>query len=249
MKYRFITFSELSSLQIDLYRNIVLNAFPDIVNKSPVIARYWARVEQYFPSYQLFVIDEKEDIVGFINSIPFRWGNSLNLLPREGWDWMLIKGITDHEQDISPNSLGGLQIIVSPDHLGQGNSKIIIDIAKRVVSESGFQNFVIPIRPTYKSRHPHMSMIDYIDYKVDNKIYDPWIRTHLRGGAEIISICDRAMHVYGDLTFWETIMKRPILETADYIVEGALNPVHIDVDKNYGEYFEDNIWISYELGE
>ncbi len=92
-----------------------------------------------------------------------------------------------------------------------------------------------------------MSMTDYIQYRENDKIYDPWIRTHMRGGAEMLNVCDRAMHVYGDLSFWEGITKHSISTSGQYLVEGALNPIDVDVSKDYGEYFEDNIWISYPV--
>lgn len=243
-----ITYSDISKLnndQIVQYRKAIINAFPEIVRRSPVIAKYWDRIEFYFPQYQMFMINDEGIVVGFINSIPFYWNDGLDKLPREGWDWMLMKGVEDYEKGIKPNGLGGLQIIVSNDYLGQGYSKIIINKAKQLVAEFKFDNFVIPIRPTYKSLHPHMSMIDYIGYREKDQIYDPWIRSHIKGGAEILNVCDRAMHVYGNLTFWEGIMKQSLVTSGQYIVEGALCPVSIDVQKDYGEYFEDNIWISY----
>ncbi len=241
--------SELNIDQKDQYRQAVLDGFPEIIHKSPVILKYWKSVERYFPKCQLFAINELGDVVGFINSIPFYWDDALDKLPREGWDWMLVKGVKDYESNVKPNSLGGLQIIVSKNYLGQGYSKVIINKAKQLVKDFSFDHLLIPIRPIYKSRHPHMSMTEYMEYRVDDKIYDPWIRTHLKGGAEIINICDKAMHIYGDLAFWEGIMKREIHKSGSYIVKGALNPVEIEVSKDYGEYFEDNIWISYSVYE
>ena len=245
MALTFKNISQLSEGQILQYRLEVKNAFPEIVRRSPVILKYWKSVEEYFYNYQIYMINESTEIVGFINSIPFYWGGKLDTLPREGWDWMLIKGVEDYEKGIQPNSLGGLQIIVSSNYLGQGYSKVIINKAKQIVAESNFDHFVIPIRPIYKSRYPNMSMSDYIDYRIADKVYDPWIRTHLNSGAEIISVCDRAMHIYGDVKFWESIMGQTIATSGNYIVEGALNPVSIDISEDYGEYFEDNIWISY----
>ena len=241
----FKVISELNHDQLEKYRKSIVNAFPEIVRKSPIISKYWDRVENYFKEYQLFLINECGFVVGFVNSIPFHWEDKLNCLPREGWDWMLIKGIEDYEHGQKPNSLGGLQIIVSKEFLGQGYSKVIINKAKQLVVDLDFDNFVIPIRPIFKSRYPYMSMTEYINYKEGDKIYDPWIRTHLKGGAKILHVCDRAMHVYGNLSFWEDLINVPISKSGKYLVEGALNPIDIDVSKNYGEYFEDNIWISY----
>ena len=240
----FARFTQLDDYLFKQYKIAVQNAFPEIILRSPVIAKYWDRVEKYFPEYQIFMI-ENNQILGFVNAIPFYWDEPISDLPDEGWDWMLKNGVTGFEKGVHPNSLGGLQIIVTKDNQGKGYSKVLIDEAKKVVTEKGFDNFLIPIRPTFKSRFPEMRMEEYINLKTDNKIYDPWIRTHVKGGAEIISVCSKAMLIDGDLHFWEGMMHQKIEKSGSYIVDGALNPVDINIEINYGVYHEDNIWISY----
>ncbi len=241
----FLTLSELNEDLIKQYKKAIQNAFPDIILCSKVIEKYWDRVERYFPEYQIFLISEGNLLLGFMNAIPLYWDLPLNELPDAGWDWMLEKGVNDNEQGVEPNSLGGLQIIVTKDNQGKGYSKILITEAKRVVKGKEFEHFIIPIRPTFKSRYPNMKMEEYIDLKSDGKTYDPWIRTHLKGGAEIINVCSKAMYIDGDLRFWEKLMNRKVVKSGAYIVEGALNPVDISFENNHGIYYEDNIWISY----
>jgi hypothetical protein len=169
----------------------------------------------------------------------------MNELPDEGWDWMLKKGVTDYEKRIEPNTLGGLQIIVTKLNLGNGYSKTLISEAKRIVKEMGFEHFIIPIRPTFKNLYPNMAMREYIDLKEGGKIYDPWIRTHVKGGAEIINVCSKAMYIDGNVNFWEDLLKYKIEKSGAYIVAGALNPVNINIETNNGTYYEDNVWIFY----
>lgn len=237
--------SDLDEHTMSKYKDAIQDAFPDIILCSKVIEKYWDRVERYFPSYQMFLQSEEGELLGFMNAIPLSWNHPLEELPDEGWDWMLEKGVLDYERKIVPNTLGGLQIIVLSSHLGKGYSSLLISAAKRLFYEKEFDNFIIPIRPTFKSKYPEMKMDDYIDMKLDGKIYDPWIRTHLKGGAEIISICTKAMHIRGDLPFWEKMMNKKIDRSGAYIVEGALNLVDISIENNTGVYHEDNIWISY----
>jgi len=240
-----IHLSDLNSELIKQYKAAIQNAFPDIILCSKFIEKYWDRVEEYFPEYQIFLIGEENQILGFMNAIPLHWDQPLDDLPDEGWDWMLEKGVLDYEQGLKPNSLGGLQIIVTPDNLGKGYSGVLIREAKQVFREKEFDHFIIPIRPTYKSRYPEMKMEEYMQMKIDGKIYDPWIRTHLKGGAKIISVCTQAMTIEGNVQFWERLIHRKVRESGSYIVEGALNLVDIDVENNRGSYYEDNIWISY----
>ena len=240
-----ITFSELDEDLFSQYKVAVQNAFPKIILCSKVIENYWDRVESYFPECQLFLIDDSNQLLGFVNSLPLHWDRPLSTLPDQGWDWMLEKGISDYENAILPNTLGGLQIIVTKDHRGKGYSKVLISEAKATVAKLGFAHFVIPIRPTFKDRFPNMKMTDYIQKQENGKTYDPWIRTHMKSGAEIIRVCAKAMRIDGDIEFWKGLTDQNIEEEGDYIISGALNPVRIDPRNNYGVYFEDNIWIRY----
>lgn len=242
---KFHSFDKLNQNQIEQYRKAVAAAFPAIIQCSEVSKSYWPRLEAYFPFAQRFLIGMNGNLIGFINAIPFFWNKPLSELPDEGWDWMLAKGIQDHEQNIKPNSLGGLQIIVTKENQGKGISKLIIQEAKRLVKKQNYSYFILPIRPTFKPHHPEMNMAEYINLKQDEKIFDPWIRTHLNSGAQIISICHNSMNIAGDLKFWEQLMPHVPNKSGYQIVEGALNPVHIDIENNYGEYREDNIWIYY----
>lgn len=149
--------------------------------------------------------------------------------------------------EIILNALGGLQIIVPKAYQGKGFSKLLIANAKKVVEGLGYEHFIIPIRPIFKHHHPEIKMVDYINLKKSDKVYDPWIRTHLYGGAKIIAVCENSMNVKGDLSFWENLMNQKINHSGQYIVKGALNPVFIEVEKNRGEYREENIWISYNV--
>lgn len=240
-----IAFSELDNNLVDQYRSAVQNAFPKIILCSKVIKDYWDRVESYFPEFQLFLIDESNQLLGFVNALPLYWDKPLSTLPDEGWDWMLKQGVSDYENGIKPNTLGGLQIIVTKENLGKGYSKVLISEAKETVAKHGFDNFIIPIRPTFKDRFPHMPMTEYIQKLENGKIYDPWIRTHIKGGAEIIQVCSKAMFIDGDMEFWKDQTDEKLEKDGDYIINGALNPVSINPQNDYGAYYEDNIWISY----
>lgn len=181
-----------------------------------------------------------------MNAIPIFLDQSLNKLSNDGWDWLVKKGIEDYENNIVPNSLGGLQIIVKKKYQGKGYSTLLISKAKELRKKLRFKNFIIPIRPILKHKYPEMKMEEYINLKEGNVIYDPWIRVHLKNGARFIKVCENSMNVAGDIRFWEKILNKKITKTGLYMAEGALSPISIDVEKNQGEYREENIWICYE---
>lgn len=235
----------LTEKQIQQYRTYVEAAFPTIINRSHVVLNCWKKVESYFPEYQQILIDNQENIVGMICTLPFFWDQALVDLPDEGWDWLIQKGIEDYENKTSPNFLGGLQIVIPAHHRGKGLSKHFIAKGKTLMHKHGLTHFTLPIRPTYKHRYPDLPMSEYINKQEDGKIYDPWIRTHLNCGAQVIRVCPKSMHVQGDIAFWADLTAQSLSAIGDYRVDGALNLVHIDMEKNIGDYWEDNIWIYY----
>lgn len=244
---KFINYSDLSKAQKELYKASIQLAFPKIILASKTTSNYWNRLEKYFPEFQFFLIADDGELIGFFNTTPIAYHKHLDELPDQGWDWLLTKGIEDYEKGIKPNCLGGLQVIIRKEHQGKGYSKDFLNHAKQIVASKGFSNFIIPIRPTKKHEHPKMLMEDYLELKIDRKIYDPWIRTHLKNGAQIIKVCNNSMNIKGDIAFWETIINKKITKSDEYLANGALNTVKINVEKNNGEYREANIWIHYPL--
>ncbi len=245
-RLKYLNLTELSDVQVQQYRDAVSVAFPKIIQSSEVIKNNWGYIEDHFPKHQLYLIGADDNLIGFMNTVPIHYDQSLDQLPNEGWDWLVHKSISDHKLNKAPNTLGGLQVIITKKNQRKGYSKFLIAEAKNMMQKNGYEKFVIPIRPTLKQNYPDMSMVDYLHLKNENKIYDPWIRTHVDSNAKVISICHKSMNIKGDIKFWENLMNQKIKHSGYHQVSGALNPVYIHLDSNKGEYYEENIWIAYE---
>ena len=53
------------------------------------------------------------------------------------------------------------------------------------------------------------------------------------------------MVVHERVGFWENWAKKSFDKSGLYPLEGALVPVEINLDKNYGRYEEPNVWMVY----
>jgi len=207
---------------------------------------HWPKLEEYFPEYQVFLISGDGEVIGFANTIPFSWNNDLNDLPDRGWDLLIAKGITDFENKLRPDCLGGLQIGVNKKYQGQGISKILVNCAKNQFKNHKFKYFIIPIRPVLKYKYPLIPMEKYCKWQENDKPFDPWIRTHLHSGAEIIKLCNKSMELTGSISEWEKHSGLKIIESGEYIVDGLLKPVTMDIERDRGLYYDENIWICYK---
>jgi len=238
--------SERIKKQVQYYSDLTRSNWSPIIQPSGTGDEYWNKLFQYFPEYQLFYETEEGEWLGFANTIPIKYDGLLNDLPEEGWDWLIEQGIVGYKKGITPNTLGGLQIGVNPKFRGKGWSKVILEKAKMSMQDHGYKQFILPIRPTLKDQHPEVPMEEYMTWKHNGKIYDPWIRTHLNAGAEIIKVCHSAMTVSGNLNEWEQWTGKHFNESGLYPIDGGLSLVEINLENNSGLYLEPNIWIYYQ---
>jgi hypothetical protein len=55
------------------------------------------------------------------------------------------------------------------------------------------------------------------------------------------------MRIPGSISDWEQWTGLKFFESGDYVIEGALNPVNIDLEKDLGIYTEPNVWVLHQL--
>lgn len=245
MIYKFTNLELSPALRVPLW-NLTMETWNPITLASIPLQKNWPILFEKFPRYQLILVDEHEEIIGYANSIPFHFDKKVNQLPNTGWDWMLEKGIADFDKNLSPNLLGGLIIGVSKNQRGQQWSKIILSKMKELFNLEKFQNLVIPIRPILKDKHPQIDMHEYLNWKKEEKVFDPWIRRHLDSGAEIVSVCEKSMTIEAPISQWKNWTNQSIQSTGFQPVSDTLSPVYFDLKNDIGVYEEPNIWVKYE---
>jgi GNAT superfamily N-acetyltransferase len=172
-------------------------------------------------------------------TFPIYWNGNINDLPA-GFDEAIETII---EEDKKPNTLCGLAVVISKEHLGKGISSKIINNLKKLAKSYGYSNLILPVRPTLKSQYPTISMDNYINWEKDNLPFDPWLRVHIKIGGEILKVASPSMIVRGTVSDWQRWTGMYFGESNKYIIQGALNPVNIDLENDLGEYIESNIWV------
>lgn len=82
----------------------------------------------------------------------------------------------------------------------------------------------------------------------DGLPYDPWLRIQVKSGGTILHPCSHAMTIPGTVAQWEewTISLR-FFQSGDYIIPGALVPVHMNMEQDLGLYVEPNVWVMHQL--
>lgn len=246
-EYKTVTFAE----QPDLFSRADLMSmaiWPGFMLEEDVSLQLWKEVLSRFPDYQFVLLDADDTIVGYGNSIPITWDGTPDGLPEHGWDGAILHGIALYERGDKPDTLCALSITVSPRHRRKGVSTAVIVAMKALAAQHGHQALVVPARPSLKDRYPLRPLERYIQWTTpDGEIFDPWLRTHTRLGARILKIEPESLMVTGSVADWEKWVNMAFPETGDYIVPGALTPVHIDRERNLGRYAEPNVWLVHPI--
>jgi hypothetical protein len=77
----------------------------------------------------------------------------------------------------------------------------------------------------------------------DGMLFDPWLRTHERLGADIVKVASESTTVTGTVAEWEEWTEMTFPESGTYVVSGALVPIEIDREQDEGVYVEPNVWM------
>lgn len=231
----------------ELQRDLGSKAWPEFMQQDQTVITHWASLYTRFADFQ-YAVFEDEVLLGVGNSLPVHWHQALIELPDRGLDWAMEKANEDFSRNLDPNILVGVQILINPEYQGQGLSYKMLDIMKDIARKNGFTDIALPVRPTLKSEYPLIPMDDYMHWVNDQKLpFDPWIRVHIKAGGKIINTCHRSMNIAGTISEWEAWTNKKFHSSGDYIINKALNPVHIDRQKNLGQYMEPNVWIVHPI--
>jgi GNAT superfamily N-acetyltransferase len=203
----------------------------------PVVQSFWPQLYDQYPDFQLWVVDRERGgrrTVGYACSVPVGWNGDPS--PR-GIDWALTDGVEG-----TPTTLCAIVAGLVPEYRGFGIAETILRRLAAVGAGHGLDALVAPVRPTWKDRYPLVALDRYAGWRRgDGLPYDPWLRTHERLGGEILAMAPRSMTISGTRAEWEEWTGMVFPEDGNYVVPGALVPVHFKSGR--GVYVEPNVWV------
>lgn len=234
---------------IQMTFDVAHQAYPKFVMAmKPEILASWDAFYQAYPDLQYAVRERATGIpVGECCCIPLAWEPKMESLPKEGSEWALLKGIDDYKRGLQPKTLAIISLSVIPTRQSQGLGEMQVRWAMEMASSLGFKSLILAVRPTLKNLYPLTPIERYITWHDANGLpFDPWLRTIVRLGAEIVGICEESATVIHTVAAWEALTGMRFPESGDYVVPSALVPVTIDREQDQGIYIEPNVWMTYQ---
>jgi GNAT superfamily N-acetyltransferase len=214
-----------------------LNTFPTYMNHNAMGSRYWGRLYDEFPAFQL-AFEDGDELVAEVHALPVHVDGDLPA----GWDDAFERGM----------ELGGgnvlclLAISVRPQRRGGGVATKMIDEARSAAAAAGLAAVIAPVRPTLKSSYPLIPIEQYSEWRRDDgSHFDPWIRVHERAGAAIVQPAPRSMVIEAPVADWEEWTDMRFPGDGSYIVPGMLAP--LEVRAGVGVHVEPNVWLRHDV--
>jgi GNAT superfamily N-acetyltransferase len=215
-----------------------LGGFPEYMNHNAMGSRYWGRLYDELPDFQLALVDEGR-LVAEVHALPVPVDG--DELP-EGWDEAFERGMTAGGGDV----LSLLAISVDLQRRGQGLATRLIGAARGAARKAGLRSVIAPVRPTLKARYPLIPIERYVAWRrADGAHFDPWIRVHERAGGEIVRPAPRSMLIEAPVPDWEEWTGMPFPEDGTYVVPEMLAP--LDVQAGIGVHVEPNVWMRHRV--
>jgi hypothetical protein len=207
---------------------------------------YYEHLLENFPEYHLCMIElGSGEMVATGMCVPLHLEKSASL-PREGWDWVVETAAEQNGR--RANTIGALSISVPEHHRHRGFARDMINTMRSLAVMNKFSGFIAPVRPSSKCQHPLVPMQQYVEWRDERgRIFDPWLRSHVAAGGQVVGVCDRSMVVEQPLEFWQSWTGGQLDKDGPVALPGALAPLEVDVASSVGRYVEANVWVTHQF--
>jgi GNAT superfamily N-acetyltransferase len=236
-----VRYADRPDLRAVRFETLSRRTFPTFMHHNQSGTRYWRRLYDEHPDYQLALVDDGA-LVAELHSVPVPWDGSLEDLP-PGWDDAFVRAF---ESERDADVLCALAISVLPERQGERLSGRMLSAMREAAAAHGLRELIAPVRPTRKERYPLIEIERYVEWRrADGSHFDPWIRLHERVGGEVFAAAPESMVIEAPAAEWEEWTGLDLPEDGEYIVPGMLAPLL--VRGGVGRHVEPNVWMRHAV--
>ncbi len=221
-------------------------SWPAYFEGNDATQNYWDRIYREYPELQLVLTDEQDCIVAAANAVPIYWDGKPETL-HDGWDSAVESAFIS---EMTPNTLCVLAAVVDSGSQGEGLSYAALNAMKQLAVSEGFEEILIPVRPTMKKISQTMDLLDYCSQRDENgKASDPWLRVHENCGGTVIGYCEKSQLITGSIIQWQHWSGETFTDSGSYELDDTMQPLYIDLADDCGTYYDQAVWIQHDVAE
>jgi hypothetical protein len=210
---------------------------------------YFWRATEVFADLCLVATAADGTVVADAHAVRFVSGDAgREQLPAGGWEQAVVWAFTDARREVVTDTACALSISVAAVVQAQGLAGLMLQALREAVSRAGIATLVAPARPAAKAREPGTPMARYsARVREDGLPRDPWLRTHVRVGGQIVGVAPTSWLIAGSLAQWRAWTGLPFDADGEIEVPGALALVHASISADHAVYVEPNVWVRHRL--
>jgi hypothetical protein len=217
--------------------------WPEFIFHDEGVKPYRERRVQYFPQWEFYFVGESRRLIAGCWGVPLAWDGTVEDLPG-GFTDSLARSVTEHEENVVPNTFVLMAAAVRSDEQGQGHAGRVITALRDHAVSHGLEKVIAPVRPTAKSRYPLTPIETFMTWtREDGLPLDPWVRTHVRLGAKLLAPAPASQTMTGSVADWEEWTGMRFPSSGTYTIPDGLTVLQIDREADTGVYVEPNIWL------
>ncbi|MFI6828782.1 MULTISPECIES: hypothetical protein [unclassified Kribbella] len=217
--------------------------WPEFIFHDVEVRKYIDRRQEYFPEWEFYLVSDDERLIAGCWGVPLAWDGTVEDLPG-GFTDSLVRSVLGYEEGVVPNTFVLMAAAVRSDEQGRGHAgRVITSVRDRAVA-GGLRQVIAPVRPTLKSSYPLTPIETFMTWtRKDGLPLDPWLRTHVRLGAELLAPATASQTMTGTVAEWEKWTSMPFPSSGTYVIPAGLTTLDINHTTNQGLYTEPNVWL------
>jgi hypothetical protein len=174
--------------------------------------------------------------------VAIRWDGTTDGAPGGGVGTLL--GQAD-PGDGQADTLAVLDLAVHPDLRGRGLGAQVLAELGGSVADAGLARLLVLLRPHRKCHHPLVPFARYLTAVDDaGRPHDGWLRTAWEAGLHPVRAVDRSLVARAPVAAWQRWYGRGFPTSGPYLVEGAIKPAIVELERDEGRYREPHLWVA-----
>jgi GNAT superfamily N-acetyltransferase len=228
---------------------IDVGPWSEFMRHNRVSEAYFWQTLKVFPDTCLVATAADGSVVGEAHAVQLALGGrDRTAFPPGGWEQAVVWAFADARSGVTPDIACALNISVARDFQGQGLAGLLLTALRDTAARLGLRSLHAPVRPTRKHLEPITPMREYADRTRDDGLpFDPWLRTHVRAGGQLVGLAPTSWVIAGTLAEWHGWTGLPFDRSGAVEVPGALTLVQCDVEAGSAVYVEPNVWVDHRL--
>lgn len=203
--------------------------------------RHRGRLTAHAPSTS-WVVAEDELPVAAVRAVSLAWDGSSGGAPAAG-----VGEALDRAGEPGADTLTVLDLTVAYGARGRGVGPAVLAGLDARRAELGLARTLLLLRPHAKAGYPLIPFARYASFtRADGQPFDPWFRAAWRAGFVPVLGVDRSLNARADLASWVHWLGVEVPGSGPYLVDGAIKPAIVEVERDEGRYREPHLWAALE---